>query len=237
MGNRYRQLAVNPFKLFLLLLTLPVITQAAPPVIPQTLDYEVRPQGIPFSINATRTLRQNDQGLWTLQIRASNFLGEIRETSQFRWHDCVPRTEQYSYLRRGLGRVREAQVAFDRDSRIARSERSNRPQVEYAFADDTTDDLALSLWLQCALSQGETDISVQVGDDRKVEQQHYQVIGEERLRIDGKRLDTIKVQRLREPSSPRQTYMWFAPSLNYTLVQLIQDEDGSEHRMTLKSLN
>ncbi len=42
--------------------------------------------------------------------------------------------------------------------------------------------------------------------------------------------------RLREADSERQTWLWFAPNKDYTLVQLVQENDDGRHVMSLESL-
>ena len=56
------------------------------------------------------------------------------------------------------------------------------------------------------------------------------------MKIDGKRIETVKVQRQRGANSKRQTYMWFAPQYNYLLVQLLQENSDGDHVMTLQSM-
>lgn len=51
--------------------------------------------------------------------------------------------------------------------------------------------------------------------------------GEQKLSLPIGELDTIKVKIMRD-STKRETIIWFAPSLNYTLVRLQQFKDGDE---------
>ncbi|HCK27295.1 MAG TPA: DUF3108 domain-containing protein, partial [Alcanivorax sp.] len=69
-----------------------------------------------------------------------------------------------------------------------------------------------------------------------VETQRFQVEGRETLEIDGEDVATVKVRRLREADSERQTWLWFAPGNDYTLVQLVQENDDGRHVMNLESL-
>ncbi|MEW9796987.1 DUF3108 domain-containing protein [Alteromonas lipolytica] len=61
------------------------------------------------------------------------------------------------------------------------------------------------------------------------QQRHYgvQVIGEETLSLPYGTLETIKVKLLRD-SNKRETFIWFAPELDYNLVRLQQFKDGDE---------
>ncbi|GGW95847.1 DUF3108 domain-containing protein [Alteromonas halophila] len=61
------------------------------------------------------------------------------------------------------------------------------------------------------------------------QQRHYgvKVLGEETLTLPYGKLDTIKVKLVRD-SNKRETFIWFAPELDYNLVRLQQFKDGDE---------
>lgn len=222
-----------------LLLTLALVAPAShaePPVAPFSLDYSLKSEGIPFTVTATRTLKPMQGGLWKMEVQAKNWLGEIRETTLFDWHKCIPESTFYGYYRRGLGRVKEAKLHLDRETGVAASERTDKPTRNYPITDQATDELSVSLALQCSLQAGQRDIKLQVADERSMEAHRYRVVGEEQLNIDGKRVETVKVQRQRGTNSKRQTYMWFAPQHDYLLVQLLQENSDGDHVMTLQSM-
>lgn len=211
-------------------------SHAEPPVAPFTLDYHLKSEGIPFTFTATRTLKPVRDGLWKMEVQAKNWLGEIRETTLFDWQKCIPESTFYGYYRRGLGRVKEAKLHLDREAGVAASERTDKPMRSYPITDQATDELSVSLALQCSLQTGQRDIKLQVADERSLEAHRYRVVGEEKLKIDGKQIETVKVQRQRGANSKRQTYMWFAPQHDYLLVQLLQENSDGDHVMTLQSM-
>ena len=48
----------------------------------------------------------------------------------------------------------------------------------------------------------------------------------------------IKLRRDRGTDSKRETWIWFAPELNYQLVKLLQTEtDGKSYSLVIKALN
>ncbi|MED5387749.1 MAG: DUF3108 domain-containing protein [Pseudomonadota bacterium] len=211
-------------------------SHAEPPVPPFQLDYSLKSEGIPFTVTATRTLKPARNGLWEMEVQAKNWLGEIRETALFGWQTCIPQSRYYGYYRRGLGRVKEATLRLNRETGMAASERTDKPSRRYPISENATDELSVSLALQCALQAGERDIHLQVADERSLEAHRYRVVGEEQLNIDGQEVKTLKVQRDRGANSPRQTYMWFAPQYDYQLVQLLQENRDGDHVMTLLSM-
>lgn len=238
MGSLYRHRVIRSLRALFLLAPLAVapIASAQPPITPFTLDYRLKSEGIPFSITATRTLRQVKGGLWKMEVSAKNWLGEIRETALFNWQSCTPQSSYYGYMRKGLGQLKEATLNLDRENGMADSARTGKANFSYPISETATDELSVSLALQCALASGELDIELDVADEKSLETQRFRVVGEETLKIDGERVKTVKVQRVRGANSPRQTFMWFAPKHNFLLVQLQQKNKDGEHVMTLQSL-
>ena len=195
--------------------------------------YRLKAAGFPFTVGAQRTLSKASGDRWKMAVSASNFLGEVSETSVFTWQGCLPVTHYYGYHREGLGRVKAAELRIT--DKQATSERTEHEPYRYAVDEPATDKIALTLALQCRLARGDRDITLNVADERGVEKQRYQVEGRETLEIDGRDLETVKVRRLREAGSERQTWLWFAPSNDYTLVQLVQENDDGRHVMNLES--
>lgn len=206
---------------------------AAPPVESFDTLYRLKAAGFPFTVGAQRTLTQAGGDRWEMAVSASNFLGEIRETSVFTWQGCLPVTHYYGYHRKGLGRVKAAELRIADNQ--ATSERTDHEPYHYTVDEPATDKIALTLALQCRLARGDRDITVNVADERGVEKQRFQVEGRETLEIDGEELATVKIRRLREADSERQTWLWFAPEDDYTLVQLVQENDDGRHVMNLES--
>lgn len=207
---------------------------AEPPVQSFQTQYRLKAAGFPFTVGAQRTLSQAGGDRWEMQVSASNFLGEIRETSLFTWQGCTPVTRYYGYHRQGLGQVKAAELRIEGNQAV--SERTEHEPYKYRVDEPATDKIAVTLALQCRLARGDRDITLNVADERGVEKQRFRVEGRETLEIDGKDLATVKVRRLREAGSERQTWLWFAPEKDYTLVQLVQENDDGRHVMSLESL-
>ena len=189
---------------------------------------------MPFSIRAERTLRQVEGGVWQMRIEASNWLGEIRETTLFSWHACLPRTTYYGYRRRGLGQSRRTDIHLDREQQIAVLYRDREEVRSYPITADATDLLSVSLALQCQLARGDEHFQLDVANERRVNEYQYQRLPPERLRTPIGRLDVIPVQMIRDSDSERNTTMWFAPSLGYALVRMVQEDDGERYELMIR---
>lgn len=198
-------------------------------------EFRLSSSGVPISITAERRLRQLDDGLWQMEVEAGALIGKVREVTQFRWDQCTPQTTRYTYLREGLGQKRNAVLVLDRESGTALATRANGKTREYAITESTTDKLSQTLALQCMLRRGDTELVVDVADEKGREQQHYRRDGEEVLQTPEGPLRTIRLVRERSDSS-RQTSLWFAADHNFALVKLVQEEDNQRHEMLIRSL-
>ncbi len=216
----------------LALLTCPAWLQAAGELHPFSHQFSASSSGFPFSIRTQRTLTRDSNGLWRLEVSASNWLGEIRESTAFEWKGCDASTRRYGYIRKGLGREKQALIKVADDKR-ASGNRNGKP-VSYDVPDNTADKLSHVLSLQCKLARGDADLSVDVADERGVEQFHYQRTGEEWLETAAGRLLAVRVERQRDDDSGRQTVLWFSPSHDYNLVRLLQVEDGDHHELNIQ---
>lgn len=230
----YRWPAIASLAVFALLLT--GTASGAPPVPAFSSQYRFKASSFPLSVSATRTLKPLQDGTWQMEVLASNFLGEIRETSVFSWQDCTPVTHYYGYKRRGFGQLKTAEVKISAEGDTASSERSKREPSSFPIQPGATDKISMTLALQCELARGQRQVSLSVVDERRQETQHFEIEGKETLVIGGRKLDTVKVRRVRDTHDDRQTWLWFAPERDYTLVQLVQENDDGRHTLTLETL-
>lgn len=198
-------------------------------------EFRLSSSGVPISIAAERRLRQLDDGTWQMEVEAGALIGKVREITEFRWDQCTPQTTRYSYLREGLGQKRKALLVLDRETGTALATRTNGQQRQYPIADSTTDKLSQTLALQCMLSRGDTDLVVDVADDKGREQQRYRRDGEEVLQTPAGALRTVRLVRERSDND-RKTWLWFATDHNFALVKLVQEEDNQRHEMLIRSL-
>mgnify|MGYP002831558026 CR=1 FL=1 len=87
---------------------------------------------------------------------------------------------------------------------------------------------SIGMGLAKQLAKGETSLDYDFVNYRG-QLRHYgvQVIDEEVLSLPYGKIEAVKVKLIRD-SKKRETFAWFAPSLNYTLVRLQQFKEGDE---------
>lgn len=131
---------------------------------------------------------------------------------------------EYHYSRRGTGKNKSLDVNFDatEPATIVVKDGDNHPW------NGQLDNQLYRLFIAHGLAEGEETVAYDYINSRgQLRSQTVSVIGEETLQVPFGELDTIKV-KINRKNSTRETFAWFAPSLNYTLVRLQQFKDGDE---------
>ena len=153
------------------------------------------------------------------------FLSDKRsEHSIFRVENASVVPSQYYYNRSGTGPDKALKVTFSQQGEGSiRVENGNTFKWNGEF-----DNQIYRLDLAKQLAQGKTSLEYDFVNYRG-QLRHYgvEVVNEEVLSLPYGELEAVKVKLIRD-SNKRETFAWFAPSLNYALVRLQQFKDGDE---------
>jgi len=215
-------------------LLLPVSLTAAE-LQPFSASYTADWKQLPFTGKAERSLKQQADGSWKLDFSASMLVAGLTETS---WLNLVNDTVQplkYRYARKGMGRSKEIKHDFDWQTlRVTGKDRDKAVNVK--LMQGMQDKSSYQLALQRDIAAGKTSMSYQVLDGDDLDTYDFRVLGEETVDTMVGSVDTIKVERVRDPTqSKRITILWFAKDWNYLLVRLQQVErDGKEYQIILE---
>jgi hypothetical protein len=204
--------------------------------------FEARYLAEAMGLNATahRVQTRSEDGLYTLENRLRLTLlgatvGTVTETSAFRWQDGRVMPERYRYSQTGLS-AREETVDFDWQTMRARSSRDGDFWT-LPLASGVQDKLSYSQNLRTDIdARGLTQMHYAILDTDEIEEQVYDLVGEETLQTPAGALPTVKIERGRTGSSSRRTTVWLARDWHYLLVQVEQvSESGNLTRLTLES--
>lgn len=201
----------------------------------QLFENEYRSKFEGFGVKTTRTLTLLDDGTYLFRVRSSNFLAKLDERSHFR----ISEEGEYQSLehrmeRSVLGVRREETTQFDWESGEVTFERRDDTRV-LPLEPGYTDRTLYQYLMELDLAEGVEMPSYMVVDRGRIRDFTFEQLGEEELEIDGDDVMTIKLRRITEDDN-RETLAWFAPSMNYRLVQIIHSEkDGSEYEMYFES--
>lgn len=152
------------------------------------------------------------------------FLSDNRfEESVFRREKDKLLPFQYRYQRTGTGP--DKALAVDFDTTAATIKINNDTHLPWQ---GEMDNQLYRIDLPLKLAKGATHLSYSFVNYRgEIREYQFKVLGKEQLTLPYGMLEGIKVKIVRS-STKRQTYAWFSPELNYTLVRLQQFKEGKE---------
>lgn len=217
---------------------------------PYEAEYEARSYGL--SSTASRTLHASPdsgdssvrtyrltQGL-SVSVLGANLI-TLRERSNFAQSGTSLIGGAYRYEQTGISR-RNRHIRFDWENTSARVTTRDREET-YAIEPGTLDQLAFTAQLRLDVrrahqeDEGRTDFTFRIIDEHGPEEQLYRLTGEETLETPLGTMETVRLERIREPDSPRTTTVWLAPSEEYIMVRFLQTEEGeSDTELLLSSL-
>lgn len=190
--------------------------------------------------HATRLLEEQDSGTWryyTETYASMLFLSDRRENETvFRMNDGRVEPLVFKYNRSGTGSDKAFNVEFDRVAKAFRS--SGEDDINAEWNPALLDPNAVLHQLQLDIAKGGDSWSYQLVDD-KGNQREYEFAraGSETLELPYGSVEAIRVDRVRD-TDRRETFFWFAPELNYTLVKMQQLKEGDEQaQLQLKALS
>ncbi len=203
-----------------------------PDLNPYRMVYVAKYNGMP--IEAVRELSVTSDG-YRIQSRAKNFLGRINETEDFTVNGegrLLP--EHYEYDRSIFGIKRLETLQFDRSEGIAVSQRKGETR-KIPLEGNLLGPVSYQEQLRQDMIWQEPNLSYAVIIRGNINQYEFERVGEELLETAAGNIKTVKLRLVREADSPRETWLWMAPDLNYRLVKLLQvEEDGEHYEMLLK---
>ncbi|MAI39110.1 MULTISPECIES: DUF3108 domain-containing protein [Alteromonas] len=131
---------------------------------------------------------------------------------------------EYYYSRSGTGPDKSLEVSFSHQGN-GKITVDNGNAFEW---DGEFDNQIYRLDLAKQLAKGETSLTYDFINYRGQRRQYgVEVVDNETLKLPYGDLKTVKVKLIRD-SKKRETFAWFAPSLDYALVRLQQFKEGEE---------
>lgn len=206
---------------------LPALAAESAPVglTPFTATYTAKYNGI--GVIAVREL-SGQNGNWRLDFNADSFFADIHEYSRFGSDGNKLAPQHYEYHRTGLGRDKHQVLNFEPDQRRVVDVSDAKHTIENAPR-DIHDKITYQLQLALDIAAGREPLEYQVASGKKIREYKFAIAGKEALQTPLGPVETIRVQRVRDGDSERETDIWFAPQWDYALVKLVQQEDGGKH--------
>jgi len=188
-----------------------------------------------FNVSANRTLRQLDDGNYEFRLHARKIIGRYEEKSIFTLDEqgqILPL--EHSVVSKVFGIARKEITLFDWENQQATY--TKRDTVRTVDIRPGLLDRALyQLLLPQDLAAGIIEPNYQFVDRGRIKTYIFGIIDQQQIDLVDDEVDAIKMKRINEEDSDKETLIWFAPDHNYELVKITHtDEDGSDYFMTLK---
>jgi hypothetical protein len=220
--------------LFWLLVTLPLLSQAAAPLLqPSEIEYATTVRGV--AITTVRTIKPEGDGFSIRQLITALMM-KTEETSLFRMAGKLPQPISYSYQRNILGKALRRTTTFDRDGRKASYQEENAPPVSVELKEASYDPLTAHVALQLYLQQHPDSTSlptVHLLEKNRVREVGYKLVGREAIDTPLGAMETMRVERARS-GKEKKTTIWLATQWDYAVVRIEhQQPDEPLYRMEI----
>ncbi|MCC2615563.1 DUF3108 domain-containing protein [Aestuariibacter halophilus] len=202
------------------------LTTVASELVPFRADYTAYRHGSDLG-DAYMQLESLGRNRYRLEYQSHVslfFLSDKRtEVSLFEISDGKIQPYKYHYSREGTGSDKELEARFNKAN-----DQITLDNGETLVWQGALDNQLYRLDLQKQLAAGQTQFEYRMLNYRgQLRDYTLEVVGKEQLELPYGMLEGIKVRIVRD-SARRETFAWFAPSLNYQLVRLQQFKDGDE---------
>ncbi|EWH12153.1 hypothetical protein DS2_00480 [Catenovulum agarivorans DS-2] len=133
---------------------------------------------------------------------------------------------RYLFKREGTGSDKSTTLEFTNGQVL--DVEADRP-IDVAKDIQWYDEVSYQLQLKLDLAAGKQEMQYYLVNHKKRDKlYHFKVVAEELLEVPAGKIETVKLQRIRDDSSDRVTEFWLAPKLGYLLVRIRQERGGSE---------
>jgi hypothetical protein len=226
--------------ILILLVLWPALSLAEPFSNPRLFhaEYVAKFEGLPIKAKGVRELQRLEDGDYRLTSSATSMFARVRETSEFSFTGDQLAPSRYDYTRGGLGKRKQAFLAFDYGSETIQHEDGTSELIE-----GTLDKLSYQYQLQLDLAKLElsesssSTLEYTVADGDKLRYYRFRIAGEEVLTTPAGDMLTVKLERIREHNSDRHTTFWLAKDHGYLLTKLKQQESGKGFELNLESFS
>ncbi|GAA0833272.1 MULTISPECIES: DUF3108 domain-containing protein [Marinomonas] len=193
-------------------------------------------KGITVKVKGTQTLTKEANGNWHFAFTADNLFASLNERSTFSVNQYQIVPSHYLYESSAFGKKRKAELLFDWSKMRVRNDIKNKPW-SMKIEPKTVDKLSVQLQIREDLKQGKTNLSYLIADGGYTKNWRFKRLQTETIDTTLGRLKAIKVTRIKDANSKKQTSFWFAPSHDFLLVKLTHKEKGGEtYTLDIESL-
>lgn len=211
---------------------------------PYIAEYDVTRRGKVHG-KAGRVLTKVNENEWHYETYTQARLFILSDNRQHQTNFKVSEgrviSQAFEYHRTGTGKDKHFEVVFDNQAQrliLPEHAQGSLPEWRPSLLDSNAvlHQLQIDLTLYQKWPENiqlKYDLLDEAGELKVYE---FEIIGKETVQLPFGVMDTIKVKRVRD-TNRRETYFWFSPIHNFTLVQMQQLKEGKEEvKLELRSL-
>jgi len=199
--------------------------------------------GISLSGKADRSLIKNQDGSYRLTTKASAMVASLNESSLFNVTEGQIEPIHYRYQRKILNKKRTVEVTFNWPN-LSVENTAGGSSWMMDIVPGTLDKQSVQLRLQLDLAMGPSTSATNgdvyaydVADGGLLKTYSFVKDGEDLIKTPLGSYQSIRVKRDRGEDADRETWIWFAPQLDFTIIKIVQKEaDGKHYQLNLKQL-
>jgi hypothetical protein len=196
-----------------------------PLVAPFIAEYDVRYGRIPGGTSRSELTRSGGDWVIETNVTASGIArmiapGTIRQRSEFRFEDDVPRPIRYTFDDGTKRTDRDVKLEFDWRAGWVRGVAED-VSVDVALVQELQDAATMTVLATARLRAGLEPGSIAMIEKDAIKHYRHALLRREKLATALGELDTVVYRSTREGSS-RETLTWHAPALGFAVVQAQQ---------------
>ncbi len=212
------------------------------PIQPFEAHYKVYGAGLPIG-ESTITLAESEAGKYSMRsnIRPTGLASlvisdRLSEQANGEYRDGEFWPLSYLQRRKDGDESHTVKLTFEWEEGTLLAQ-DNNERVTLALSPGVIDPLSLHIVVMHDLQEGRTPREYTLADKTELKTYDVKVEGEENLDTPMGTIRAVRINRQKAGSS-RVTSFWFAPELDFLLVQISQNKEGSEIlRMSIKDVN
>lgn len=212
-------------------LTAHAAEEADSKLVPYRVVYQVSMGAL--SATAVEELKEVATGSYTVSQKMDSMMAEVEENSRFRVIEGRLRPDAYDYEFSAFFKKRVQKEVFDwRAGTVTHTykDKTSKDKIKPG----TYDRFSSRLQLREDLAAGLKEMHYTVAEKGRLRDYRFAVGPEELITTPLGTLRAVKVTRVREQGSKRQTHLWLALDWDYILIALHQlEKDGSTMKLEL----
>jgi len=203
---------------------------------PYTAKYEAtwKAGWFPITIEAERTLTQNEDKTWDLTFAAYSSIADLHEASNYTIENNIIKPNSYRYKTSGFLSKKKRGQTFDWDKEhVFITERDE--WAEYDLLLGMQDNLSYQEQIRLDLMAGKTEFEYQVAYKNRLKTLSFKVANYSKSKTKDGHINTVEVVQLNKKKKA-STRIWFATDYDYLLVKLKNKEsNGDSNTIELKN--